>query len=214
MKMKTIGEMLKTQREYRRLSLPEVANLTKIKLEYLQSLEENEFEQLPSATFVKGYIKTYGRLFGFDYQPLLALLRRDYKESAQGMLLPREFIKPVLKKQQWWAPLTVASVVLGAAFFTLVMFVIIQWYNLQKPPFLEITSPVDGASVAAKVVVEGKAFSEATISVNQQPVALQLDGSFSTQIILPTQGIHTISVRALDRRGKTNTVERTVRVEF
>lgn len=214
MKMKTIGEILQTQREYRRLSLEEVAKLTKIRFEYLQALEDNQFEYLPSATFVKGYIKTYGRLFGFDYQPLLAMLRRDYKESAKGKLLPREFLKPVLKKRRWWAPLTVASVVLGAAFLTVVGFFIFQWYSLQKPPALEITQPEQNMTVAAKVQVSGKTAADSTVTINEQPVALQLDGSFSTEVVLPTEGIHAIIVKSTDRRGKTNTVERNVRVEF
>lgn len=212
--MKTIGEILRTQREYRRLNLEEVAKLTKIKLEYLEALEANEFSQLPSATFVKGYIKTYGRLFGFDYQPLLAMLRRDYKESAKGKLLPREFLKPMLKKRRWWAPLTVASVVLGAAFLTIVSFVVFQWYSLQKPPLLEVVQPQESATVAAKVQVTGRTLSDARVTVNDQPVALQLDGSFSTEVVLPNEGIHAIVVSSTDRRGKTNTVERTVRVEF
>ena len=214
MKIKTIGEILQTQRTVRRLSLDEVAKLTKIKIEYLQALEANQFDDLPSATFVKGYIKTYGRLFGFDYQPLLAMLRRDYKESAKGKLLPREFLKPVLKNRRWWAPVTTASVVLGAGFLTLVVFVIIQWYALQRPPVLELVQPTEGSTVAAKVLVMGKTVPDSTVTVNEQPVALQLDGSFSTEIVLPSEGIQAIVVKSTDRRGKTNTLDRIVRVEF
>ena len=96
MRTKTIGETLKDERNKHRLRLEDLAKKTRIRASYLQALEENRFEDLPATTFVKGYIKTYAHVFGFDHQPLLAMLRRDYKESAKGRLIPREFIKPIL----------------------------------------------------------------------------------------------------------------------
>ena len=90
--------MLRTRREQHKISLSEFSKLTRIRIENLKALEDDQFSQLPSAVFVKGYIKTYAAFFGFEYQPILALLRRDFKESAVGKLVPREFIKPILKK--------------------------------------------------------------------------------------------------------------------
>ena len=121
MKTRTIGEMLRDERQGRRFRLEDLANRTRIRIENIEALEANEFEKLPSATFVKGYIKTYAELFGFDHKPLLALLRRDYKESARGTLVPREFITPVLRQRITFNSLTLfvialVGVLLGLAF--------------------------------------------------------------------------------------------------
>ncbi len=214
MKTKTIGEILQDERLFHRLSVEELAKRTRIRPEYLVALEKNEFEQLPAAAFVKGYIKTYATVFGFDPQPLLGILRRDFKESAKGKLVPREFIKPVLKKRQLWTPITGFMLAISAIFLTLLLYVVVQWYRLNQPPRLAVSTPVENAFVASQVEVIGQTEPEVTVSVNNQPVALQTDGSFQTEIFLPREGIASVTVEARDRKGKSSIVQRTVYVRF
>ena len=214
MKTKTVGELLKEKRTFHRLSLEGLSEKTKIKIEYLEALENNEFGKLPAASFVRGYIKTYARIFRFDHQPLIALLRRDFKESAKGMLVPREFIKPILKKRQLSHPITIFALSLVSIFIVLFAYVGLQWYNLQKPPMLEIYAPEEDALVSSQVVIEGKTVPDAVLAVNAQPVALQQDGSFRTEIFLPREGIFTITIEARDRREKSSVIQRTVYVKF
>lgn len=214
MKTKTIGEILKAERQFHRTSLDDLSKTTRIRKEYLIALENNQFQKLPAATFVKGYIKTYGQTFEFNYKPLLAMLRRDFKESAKGKLIPREFLKPVVKRRKLWAPVTVVLMGLGSIFFAFVTYVVVQWYNLQKPPVLEIVKPVQDEAVASQVIVEGKTAPDAVVTINAQPVALQVDGSFQTEIFLPREGLNTITIEAKDRQGKSNIMQRTVRVQY
>lgn len=214
MKTKTIGELLKEERLRHKLSLEQLAQHTRVKLEYLRALEENQFQELPAATFVKGYIKTYAKLFGFDYQPLLALLRRDFKESAVGKLIPREFIKPILKKRHVWTPVTIAVLVLAAVFFTMVTYVGVQWYNVQKPPTLEISVPTDDATVSQDISVQGRTVTDAVVTVNELPVAIKPSGEFQTVLSIPRNGLYVITITSTDRRGKTSVVERTVHVQM
>ena len=214
MQTKTIGDILRDEREYHRLSISEMARRTRIRKEYLEALEKNHYHKLPAATFVKGYIKTYGTTFGFDYRPLIALLRRDYKESARGKLVPREFIKPVLKKQRLWAPVTYLLFGLVSVFSALILYIGFQWYSLQRPPFLNIEVPEEGATVAAQVKVAGTTEPNAVLSVNAQPVSLEADGSFSTEVFLTREGLNTITIESTDRQGKSNLVQRSVSVKF
>jgi cytoskeleton protein RodZ len=214
MKTRTIGEILQAEREYHQMGLSEMAQRTRIRQEYLQALEDNQFDQLPAATFVKGYIKTYGKLFGFDYKPLLAMLRRDYKESDRGRLVPRDFIKPVLRRRNLWTPVTIVIIVLAGVFFSLAGYVGFQWYQLQRPPTLEISQPESNQVVGPQVIVSGQTDPEALVTVNAEPVSLQPDGEFETQVFMPREGLNTITIEAEDGQGKTNLQQRTVRVEF
>lgn len=214
MKTSTIGELLSKEREKHKFSLEEMAKKSRIRLKYLEFLEDNKFEKLPAAVFVKGYLKTYADLLNFDSQPLIALLRRDYKESAKGKLVPREFIKKRAKNQRYLQPISLMLAALAGTFIILVAYVFVQWYNLQKPPMLKITTPENESFVAAQVVVEGITNPEAMVIVNSIPVSLQPDGSFSTEVYLPREGISTITVEATDQRGKTNLVQKTVYVRF
>lgn len=214
MQTKTIGEILREERERHHLPIGKLAQKTLIKEKYLRALEENKFEQLPAATFVRGYIKIYAQLFGFDHQPLVALLRRDFKESVKGQLVPREFIKPVLKKRQNWGPATFVVLGLALTFITLISYVGLQWHMLTQPPSLKIISPLEDSLVAARLSVSGQTTADAIVTVNSLPVALQADGSFETEVYLSREGVNTISVEAQDRRGKTTLVQRSVRVKF
>lgn len=211
--MKTIGEILKTERLKHHVSVPDFANRSKIRPEYIIALEENRFTELPAAIFVKGFIRSYARAFGFDYQPLLGLLRRDYRESAVGTLVPSEFIKPMLKKRQMWTPVTWLVLGLATVFLTLMGYVGVQYYNLQKPPILTVDTPEENAFVKEQVSVHGSTIPDGIVTVNLQPVALQPDGSFQTDVYIPKEGIHTVTIEVEDRRGKKNMVQRTVHVQ-
>lgn len=214
MRTKTIGETLKDERVKHRLRLEDLSKKTRIRISYLEALEENRFEELPATIFVKGYIKTYAHVFGFDHKPLLAMLRRDYKESAKGQLIPREFIKPVLKKRSRKTSVTVLLVILIAIFSSIFGYVGFQWYNLTKPPQLSVSQPKEQAIVSSKVIVEGNTLPDAIVTVNDQPVALQQDGSFKTEVIVANEGISIFVIQAKDRRGKVSTVQRSVTVQF
>jgi len=214
MRTTTVSQILIEERQQRRISVEEMAKLTRIRLEYLQALEEGKFELLPPAVFVKGYIKSYSRLLGLDAEPLIALLRRDFKESAQGKLVPREFINPVLRQKFGWQPITLIGMLLSIFFITVLSYVGFQWYKLQLPPELIIAAPLEQAAVGPVVVVSGKTESDAIVSVNTMPVALQVDGSFQTEVTFLTEGISTITVEAADKRGKVSLKQVSVYVQF
>ena len=214
MQTRTVGEILKRERLKHHFSLEDLSRRTRIRLSYLKALEKNQFDLLPAAIFVKGYIKTYARIFGFDHHPLLALLRRDFKESAKGQLVPREFIKPILKGKRVWTPITFVLVCLVFIFISLFGYVAWQWYNYNKPPLLLISSPAEDALVATRAIVKGQTVPDATVFINDEPTAIQQDGSFQTEINLSHEGISTITIETKDRRGKTNMVQRTVFVKF
>ena len=66
-----LGSKLKQAREARQLTLREIEWATKIRAEFLQALENEEFDLLPSATHVRGFIRSYARYLGVDSDPLV-----------------------------------------------------------------------------------------------------------------------------------------------
>ncbi len=210
----TVGEHLQRERQSHGVTLQELSAETNIRREYLEFLESNEFEKLPSVAYVKGYIRTYADLLGFDHEPLFGLLRRDYKESARGTLVPRDFVRPALKPRALWTPISLTVLAVASVFIAFLSYVGYQWYVLQRPPMLEVTAPEDNATVAGRVMVTGQTVNDAVLTINTEPVTLQPDGTFSKEVFLSREGLNTISVEATDRRGKSNLKQRTVRVEF
>lgn len=214
MRQKTVGELLKEERLKHALSVQELSKKTRIRVEYLEALEANEFDKLPAATFVKAYIKIYALLFEFEYQPLLRLLRRDFKESARGTLVPQDFLTPVLKKRRFITPVAITVAMLGVAFFTILSYIGFQWYQLQQPPELAVSEPAEFSTVGPQVRIIGTTETDSVVTVDSQPVSLQPDGSFSSEVSFAKEGITTIMVEAKDPRGKVTQLERHVQVQF
>ena len=78
-----IGRLLKTKRLAMNLQERDLATELKISIEKVYSLENNEFERFRSATFARGYIKSYCRHVNMDYRPILKAfdVQQSDKES-------------------------------------------------------------------------------------------------------------------------------------
>ena len=63
-----IGNSLREARSRREVGLPQAEQATKIRVKYLRALEDERFEQLPSDTYVKGFLRTYADYLGLDGQ--------------------------------------------------------------------------------------------------------------------------------------------------
>lgn len=214
MKTQTVGDLLRHARETAQYSLQDLSIETHIKLEYLEALEDNDFDALPAATFVKAYIRNYARVFDLDQKPLLAMLRRDYEESVKGQLIRRDLLAPRLARKTFYSPVQlifVAAISIFAVFFAYAGW---QWYVLTRPPLIVVQAPVVDEVVAAQVIVEGRTKPDASLTINTMPVALQPDGSFRSELYLPQEGPATITLRATDKNGRSTVLQRSVRVAF
>jgi cytoskeletal protein RodZ len=67
-----LGSKLKQAREARGVPLSEVEWATKIKLAYLEALEEERYDDIPGAVYARGFLRTYARYLGLDADPLIA----------------------------------------------------------------------------------------------------------------------------------------------
>jgi Helix-turn-helix domain len=63
-----IGNSLREARVRQRLEHRDVELGTKIRARYIRALEEEEFEALPSDTYIKGFLRTYADYLGLDGQ--------------------------------------------------------------------------------------------------------------------------------------------------
>ena len=64
--MGTLGQYLRSAREARGIDLRDAAQQTRISLNYLKALEDEDFSRLPGEVFVKGFLKNYCRFLSLD----------------------------------------------------------------------------------------------------------------------------------------------------
>lgn len=65
------GARLRTAREAAGLSLEQVGSRLKMPVRVLQSLEEEDWSRLGAAVYVRGQLRSYGRLLGVDVDPTM-----------------------------------------------------------------------------------------------------------------------------------------------
>lgn len=73
--MTTIGQKLKESREDQRLTIDKVFEATRIRVQYLQALEEDDLSIMPSAVQARGYLRNYAEFLGLDVEKLLDDMR-------------------------------------------------------------------------------------------------------------------------------------------
>ena len=116
--MESPGKFLKRERETRSISLEQISNFTKIKQHHLKAIEEDRYELLPPALYVKGFLMGYARYLDLDPRDIV-LQYEKYKKS----LIPPEPVElqpeaPPKKKMRQWFLLSLAfAVILSTVFF-------------------------------------------------------------------------------------------------
>jgi cytoskeleton protein RodZ len=65
------GARLRKAREERRLTVDQVARSLNLTPQRITALENDAYEQLPGATYVRGYVRNYAQLLGLPAQPLV-----------------------------------------------------------------------------------------------------------------------------------------------
>ena len=71
------GVLLRDARESAGLSQREVASKLHLDLKVVIALEEDDFSVLPTATFVRGYLRSYTQLLGVPTGPVLEALDNE-----------------------------------------------------------------------------------------------------------------------------------------
>lgn len=69
--MGTLGTYLREAREARGLDLREAAQQTRISINYLRAIENEEFSRLPGEVFVRGFLKNYAKFLGLPEEDVI-----------------------------------------------------------------------------------------------------------------------------------------------
>jgi transcriptional regulator with XRE-family HTH domain len=139
--MESPGKFLKKERERRNISLEEISNFTKIKEYYLKAIEEDKYELLPPALYIKGYLNGYARYLALDPKNIV-LQYQNYLKSLE----PPE---PVEVQQQ--VPPPKKSIRPWFLFFLILVFISLTGFFIFNPtrqPSGEKSKPILRPSVS------------------------------------------------------------------
>ncbi|MBI4036440.1 helix-turn-helix domain-containing protein [Candidatus Daviesbacteria bacterium] len=208
--MRTVGQILKEEREKKFYTLEEIEKVTKIRKELLGALEADDYSKLPPPTFVQGFIKNYGKFLKLDTDKLLAIFRREFSDRKHPPRILESFANPLEKNKFHLTPAKFISLVVV---FLIMAFFVYLWFEfrfLVGPPYLEVTEPTDQTSVSTtSVKVVGKADPEVKVAINNQQIQLDSSGNFHEEIKLGGS-VNKLSITATSKFGQTTQIERIV----
>ena len=207
--MKTIGKLLKEARVRRRYSLDKVERETKIKKEFVDAIEKENWKVLPEYPVVVGFVKNLASSLKINESQAMAFLRRDYPPQKLS-INP----KPDVSKEFVWSPKLTFLVGVGAVLAVILGYLVFQYVRFVSPPELIVNEPTEGQVIDSRfLTVAGKTDTDATIRVNNQPVLINENGEFTTEIeISETTG--EIEVKATSRSGKETVIRRNIKPEL
>lgn len=208
--MRTVGQILKEERERKFYTLDEVEKVTKIRKELLLALEDDNYSNLPPPTFVQGFIKNYGKFLGLDTVRLIAIFRREFSNHRNPPKILDSFTNPLSVKKFVLTPAKVLSMIIATFVLIFFTYLWIEYRYLVGSPMLEIVKPLDQISVDSPTIeVLGKTNPEAKVAINSQEVTVDRDGNFKQELKV-SESVNKIVITSTSKFGKTTKIERTV----
>lgn len=208
--MRTIGQVLKQEREKKFYTLDEIEKATKIRKELLEALEAGQYKKLPPQTFVQGFIKNYGKFLGLNTEKLLAIYRREFAEGKNPPRILESFKNPL---DQSKFKITPAKAIVTLVLSLIILFFVYLWFEyrfLVGAPFLEVSQPIDQQSISTPTItVLGRTDPEDRVMINDQEIQVDSTGKFSQDIKL-SDSVNNIVVTAISKSGSVTKVKKTV----
>lgn len=201
--MKTVGQLLHGERVKRDISIEELSRSTKIDSKYIEALENDRYDLLPSETFAKGFIRNLSTNLGSDPNEFIAVFRRDYRHP--------EFKKTPIPKQRVGkfklpqATSQLLPIILGVVVF--VVYLGFQFRAILTPPPLTINKPVKGAVLTSPIDIEGNTSTDSLVTINKDNVVKpDQNGNFQLKISLPV-GETTLEIKTSNRFSRVTQTE-------
>ena len=164
------GQMLRAAREEKKWSLIDTEETTKIRVRYIQALEEEDYGILPGTTYVKGYLRTYAKQLGLNSDEIIALYSDSFTpETGPALELAQMQVKA---RPSWVRPLIIGSI----AVLALVLVIVIA--GLYQPGKKVADSPYSPTALpsAPKPAAVAPAASPPVVTNPENVVAATQDG--------------------------------------
>lgn len=197
--MKTVGEIIHSARIKQDLSLDRLSHLTKIDIKYLEAIEKNDFDTLPSETFAKGFIRNIATRLDKNPDELIAIFRRDYRHQDS-----EQSLKALKQKRQHFSvePSRLFPYLAGVTVF--LVYLVFQFRAVLTPPTLHITKPENNAIIVSPVEVSGDTTVDSIITIDDLVVRPDENGHFSAKISLPI-GETNLNIKTTNRFSRSTT---------
>jgi len=210
----TVGERFKMRREELKISIKSLSDKLKIKTDYLEDLEQNNYEKLPPDVYVKGFIKSYSELVGFNSEKIIELFKKEKK--IENKVESRKKKEEKFKKKFALKKYFVVTPKIITIFLSLLILSIVGYYfwhqlsSFNSEPYLFISSPLaNEITNDSELIISGETEIGIVLKINGADVFVDENGYFKEDIMLQP-GKNIIIIEAVNRFDKMVREERNI----
>ncbi len=201
---KNLTEIFHEALELRNLDIEKLAELTDVPEMYLTALYGSDFEKLPAAPYVRGYLMKIAEVLGIDGKALWQTYKNEsIKTSGVKDKMPsnRFVIKPLKKRM----------LIFGTAAILVVIYFVWQIDNLLGMPKIDIVSPAFPTVIVSEpdFNLRGKVDGRDKLTINNEEIFIGKDGWFEKEISFQP-GVNTVEFKAKRLLGREVKVVRQI----
>lgn len=200
-----IGKQLKLAREERGWHLNEAAKRTGIKVVYLEALEEEKFQQIPSGLYAKKYLAKYTKVLNISLTEMVNELDPDNNNPFQKKIVSR--------KQLLSFPKIIRRFFLILIIFLCSLYLFFYFKKMFFPPKITIYYPEKNLITHEQtIIVSGKVAPETDLKINDESIPKDQENNFSQKVSLK-KGINQIIIKAKKKYSQEKIIIRQILVE-
>lgn len=209
----TPGQLLRAQREKQELSLQDIANRIHLDIKIIESIEKDNYEGMPAATYVKGYLRSYAKTVGADADNVVKLYNEDSPQPPPE-ILPE--VKPPTQVSSSDKPVKAFTylITLGLVLLLLIWYqshFVVDTSSSNEAVNKNTATSINGVDITYDIVVHPdswqspKPFPEEDLEAN---AATALPANHNDSLELQTdsgdQTIGIISIEGIDDKSSTS----------
>ena len=208
--IESFGEKLRQARRFKNLKLEDVAKKINISAKYLNALEEENYENLPSGLYRKNFLKEYASYLDLNNSELI----KQLAENVETNSLNNPFSQKIVKKSRFLVfPKIIRNSLIALGVFICFLYLFLYFQKTISAPKLIVTQPEKNILIKeTSIDIKGETEKEAEVKINGELVLNNNNGLFFQTVNLK-KGLNTIIIEAQKKYSRANSVTRQILVE-
>jgi hypothetical protein len=206
--LKTFSQILIEAMQRYDFNVEKLARLTGISERFLEALINENYKELPSAPYVRGYLREIGKLLSLNGDELWKVYlkgRTEIKSSGEKDKLPSNRFAT---SSPFWGRSTIIVLLL---IIIIAGYLVVRGGSILGQPALEIIKPKQDSLVTneADFLIQGKTDSFAILTLNGERIYPDKDGNFETKVRLQN-GLNTFEFKVKKLLGRERVIVRQI----
>ncbi len=205
-----LGQKLRQTRLLKNKKIEDISKSLGIRREYLEAIEEGQYDKLPSGLYGKSFLKKYALYLGFRSKDLIGELEKIVIENEAD----DPFSQKIVKKHKFIIfPRLIRNIIFGSAIIACLIYLAFYSKKIILPPELIINQPENNTLIQENsFTVKGWTEAEAEVRINESIVLNNDQGHFS-QVVNLKKGINTLTITAKKKYSRLKIETRQILVE-